>query len=1046
MPLQRRIIQVPYSGLQTKVDPKIAPMGTYAQVDNFIMNRFPELVKRDGLLSIGQNTTPDNITAAYSYLNETGVITNNSLYSYSSSLDQYQLKGKTASPIITAKPVISNTYAQTVPDSAITQNGIMGVAWEDSRGGVYLSIKDIVTDTFIVSDVTVSNTAVKPKVVAQGTHLGFLWIEPAVGLRIKLYNTLTNTFNSQHNVSTAVASCYTYDTIPCSDNILIVVAETNAAPDVLKAYYWHVLKDQVGSPTGNGLSAPTSLLFANSGVLPPAITVAENVQKTYITVSVYNDSNEIYTKAFYPYLIPITAEKQAAAATTDPGWTIASCVDENNNTYIFYSSLDTLSTSYQAMVSDNLGTQTIGYNRLFFTQMSVVSKSFFYSGNAYVVLGYESALQSTYFGVRDDGACFGRMFSSLGGGISAKSNSVSSFNLSPEKSDTYITALLKTTEIVSSANSYFTSTSVFTEEVFFAPASIDNKVLGKFLNIAGGYLKQYDGSPTIFEQGFHLYPEQPTAVQSVGAGTIPNGTYSYLACWEWKDNQGQLHRSNTSVPIQISVTGANNTVTITVPSLPITNKETRFSDVRSPVIFAVYRTQTNGTTYYRVNQLPNEFVYNDPTANTISFVDTKPDSAIISNSVVYTTGGVFDNITLPATNLMCVAKNRVVVAGTDTEPNRIFFSKQKEEGVAIEFSNELSIIVDSLGGNITAIAAMDDKILIFKESLIYYVAGEGPDPTGNNGSFTIPLLISADCGCVYPQSIVLTGLGIMFLSQKGLYLCDRQLTVSYVGQSLDAITTNPKTKNPNFQITSAVNLPEQNQVFFTTNGNQVLVFDTFFQLWSTHTLKFRPISSTAFNSQWYPCGQNETYVSVSGRAKDGDNQPIQSSLKTNWINVADLEGFARIYGILVAGDNASLDHTLVMKLYYDFETFPREVLKITPNSLDGANYGDDSPYGVGMTAGSGNPYGIDSPYGTEVAYGVSSLYTSGNLYGGSFDGTYQFLARPKMQKCSSIQIEIYDEFPTGDTTQSFKFTGLSLVVGMKGMYNKNLPFNRRFTP
>ncbi len=1041
MPLQKQVVQLPFGGMQTKVDPKIAPLGTYATIDNFIMNRYPELVKRDGLNLIGKSTVPNNINAQYNYLNETGVITNNALYSYSSALDKYQLKGQTASPIITAKPIISNTYSQTVPDSAVTDNNVIGVAWEDSRGGIFLSIKDLVTDTFVISDMQLTTTGVKPKVIALDQRIAFLWIEPGTSsLMIQIYNTITNSFITQEVISAIVATCYTFDVIKSAGAFLIAVVETNAAPDAIKAYYWDVLTNTVGSAL-NGYPVPASLGFVNSGTLPPCISLALSPDKEYFTCTIYNDTNEVYTKAFYAYLAPINSEVLVSSATTDAGWGLSSCLDELFNTYIFYSSFNTAHTSYQALVANNNTTQDITYNRLYFVQFSVASKAFWYSGNAYVILGYDSKLQATYFGVRDDGACWGRLFSTLAGGSISKANCVTSFNLNPEKANTYIAALLKTTEIVSSANNYFSVPSVYTEQVYFTPLSIDNKVLGKYLNIAGGYLKQYDGSPTVFEQGFHLYPEQPVLAQSTG-GSIANGTYSYTVVWEWKDNQGQLHRSNTAVPQTITTTGANHTVTITVPTLPITNKETRFSNVRSPVIMAVYRTQSLGTVYYRVNQLPSQFVYNNPLATTITFTDTFSDTDISSNSLLYTTGQIFDNITLPATNLMCVAKNRVICAGTDTEPNQVYVSKQKQEGVAIEFSNELSIIVDSLGGDITAVAAMDDKILIFKESLLFYVAGEGPDNTGNNGSFTIPLLVSADCGCIYPQSIILTGLGIMFLSQKGIYLCDRQLNVTYIGQSLDAITT----KHPGFEITSAVNLPDQNQVYFTTNGNQVLVYDTFFKLWCTHTLPFNPISSTILNNQWYTSSLNQVYQSVSGQSYDGNGISISSSLKTNWISLAQLEGFSRIFSIILTGDNSSFSHTLVMKLYYDFETFPREVLKITPNSLDGSNYGIDTPYGIGFEAGDGVAYGEDVLYGSDIYGGITTPYTAGNLFGGAFDGTYQFVARPKMQKCTSLMIEVYDEFPDGTTSQSYKFSGLSLVVGLKTGYNKNLPYTRRFIP
>lgn len=1046
MVLQKQLIQLPFQGLQTKVDPKVAPIGTFANLDNFIMSRYPELVKRDGLGFLGQSTVPDNINAQYNYLNEIGVITNNALYSYSSALDKYLLKGKTASPIITAKPIISNTYSQTVPDSAVTNNNVIGVIWEDSRGDIRTSIKDLLTDTFVRSDIVISETGVKPKVVAVDSRLVYVWVEPGTNaLHLQLYNSLTDVFESEQIVATGLANCYTFDVINCAGAALIAAVLSVAVPNKVMAYYWNVQKNEVGG-ISNGYPVPSSLLFTNSGVLPPCISLCEDPNKGYIICTVYNDSKQIYSKAFETYLAPRTSEV-LVGSTSDNGWGLATCVTEFNSTYIFASSFDgTSHNSFQGVVENNVTTQNVTTYGNFFLQMSIASKAFWYSGNAYVIVAYDGQLQQSYFGVRNDGACWGRMFYSLGGGSAVKANSQTSFSLNPEKPNTYIAALLKTTEIVSSANSYFSVPSVFTEQIYFTPFSIDNKVLGRYLNIAGGYLKQYDGSPTVFEQGFHLYPQQPEAVQSVSTGTIANGTYSYVVTWEWKDNQGQIQRSNTSVPQTIEVTGANNTVTVTVPSLPITNKEFRFANNRSPVIMAVYRTQSLGTVYYRVNQLPAQFSYNDSELQTVSFIDTYSDANISSNSLLYTTGGVFANLTLPSTNLMCVAKNRVIVAGTDSEPNQLYISKQKEEGIGIEFANELSVIVDSLGGDITAIAAMDDKILIFKEALLFYIAGEGPDPTGNNGSFTIPLLVSSDCGCIYPQSIVLTGEGVMFLSQKGVYLCDRQLNITYVGQSIDAITTNPQTKPPNFQITSATNLPNQNQVYFTTNQDKVLVYDTFFKNWYTHTLPFNPISSTILDSKWFVSSTSQVYQSIQGQSYDGDGITISSNIRTNWISAAQLEGFARIFAVIVVGDNASFSHTLVMKLYYDFETFPREILKITPSSLEGSPYGIDTPYGFGPQTDTGNPYGVDDVYGQTPFYGVSSLLTTGNLFGGGYDGTYQFIARPKVQKCSSLMIEIYDQFPDGENSQSFKFSGLSIIAGLKQGWNKNLPYTRRFVP
>lgn len=1013
MTLQKQIIQLPFSGLQTKVDPKVAPLGTYSTIDNMLMHRFPELRKRDGLSLIGTSTVPSNISTAYSYLNETGVITNSALYSYSPAIDEFTSKGASISPIVTSKSIISNTYTQINCDSSVTSNSVIGCIWEDSRGGVRYSIKDLTSDTFLVSDSLLDSNGVKPTSVSTGNFVGFIWYDNSNHLiKIVTYNTSTLTLNPIHTLSSNPNATIVYDSIAILDGFFIVTAEANSSPHVFKGWYWNPTKDALGTGA-DGFSPPVDLLCANTGSAPTCVSVSADTSNTYLSITFATSSKTVYTQTFFTYLAAKSTQTEVTTATTDSIFSLATCVDDSFNTYVYYSTYSSLHNTFLATLATNNATPTVITNAAFLLQMGVHSRARFYSGFAYVTLGYTSgnSLQNTYFLVRNDGTTVARLFATLGGGMQTKANCLTNFSIRPDKTNTFIMATMKTTKIISSAADFFTTTSIFTEQVFLTPVSIDNKVLGSCLNISGGFLKQYDGSPNIFEQGYHLYPETPTLVSSNGAGSLTNsGVYSYVVVWEWTDNQGQLVRSAPSLPANITLGGSDDTVVITVRSLPITSKADIFSITRSAPVMAVYRTQNLGTVYYRVNQLQSEYVYNSTSAQTISYTDLKADTDIASNSTIYTTGGIFDNICLPASNLMTISKNRVIVAGIDTQPNTVFYSKEKENGVAVEFSNELSFIVDGFGGNITALAAVDDIIYIFKETAIYYIAGVLPDKLGN-GSAPYPLLVASDCGCNYPQSIVLMKDGIMFQSEKGIYLADRQTNVTYIGQEVD----NYIVQSGPVQITSAVNLPNQNLVYFTADDSRTYVYDTFFKQWYTYTLPFSPVSSALLEGVWYPCSSTGMYKSVVGQAFDGSNLPISSMIETNWINLNKLEGFGRVFAILLAGDNAELKHRLRVNLYYDFESFPRQSVSITPSSLSTTTYGSDATYG------------------------------SGSPYGGTFDGTYQFMIRPKIQKCSAIRIEIFDDFPTGDLSSSFNFSGLSLVVGMKESYSKMLPYTRRLT-
>lgn len=1021
MALQKGVIPVGFNGLQTKIDSKTAPIGTFSAIDNSIMNKHHELVQRRGMETIGTNYTfSENIIGMYSVDREIGVITDASLYAFLPATDSYTNRGVISTPIVTAKPVVANDYTQADPCSAITDSGVLGVAWEDSRGGVRASVKDLDTNTTYgtVYDYSLDSTAIRPKVVGTASYLFFLYVKASGALVIRRYDPITQTLSTESTVAGSMGTGKAYDVIPFFNNILIVADTGGASPNAVYGYYWNVNTNTVGGPVNN-LPSPVSLNIAGAAANLNCINIATYTQENYFSVTVGNSAaNTVYSACFTSLLV-----KTAAGETQMDGSPFANTIHQvgtslglpsagssSRTLHIWLSTYDgsrhtsrfgklTYAAGYGSAPS-SATTQTM------YRQMEVSSRPYRLSEDSdisHVILSYDSTLQSTYFDVRSDGAVTARLFTQVAGGPLSRKNAITNMYQRPDSDDTFVGALMRKTKVISAAGSYLTTTNIFTEQLFFSPYTIDTKALYRNLYLAGGFVKTYDGFPTIIEQGFHLYPEAPTS--STAGGSIPAGTYSYKIVWEWMDNTGQMIRSAPSDPLTVVLGGASD-VTLTIRSLPITSKQTRFDDVRTNPVAAVYRTKAGGTTYYRVNQSVSTYVYNDPTALTISFVDSSTDTAIGSNSLLYTTGGVYPNIALPSTNLLTLAKNRIFVAGTDTEPNRVYFSKEKEEGVGVEFSDELSIIVDAFGGDITALAAMDDKVLIFKKSLVYYIAGQGPDKVGN-GSFTIPQLVSADCGCNEPHSVVLTGKGIMFKSEKGIYLIDRQLQVTYIGQAVEAYNQDT--------VTSAVNLPDENHVLFTTDQNIVLVYDTFWDQWFTYS-NISGIAAVVNDSVWYVADQstNEVAKANPDQSYDYDGQAIIRTVATNWISLAGVEGFQRIYRVLIVGDNANLEYNLRANIYYDFEEYYSEQLNI-------------------------------APYTNITTYGESSPYGDEESYGGEDDGTFQYEIRPARQKCTAIKIELLDSFPTGDRNDSFKLSEIVLVVGVKSSENKGLsPVTRRF--
>ena len=105
---------------------------------------------------------------------------------------------------------------------------------------------------------------------------------------------------------------------------------------------------------------------------------------------------------------------------------------------------------------------------------------------------------------------------------------------------------------------------------------------------------------------------------------------------------------------------------------------------------------------------------------------------------------------------------------------------------------------------------MDDKLIIFKNNSIYFMAGDGPNNLGQQDTFSQPQLISSDVGCENKNSIVLSPQGLFFKSNKGIFRLSRSLGLSYIGAPIEDFN--------DLTIKKADLLAKKNEVRFLTNG------------------------------------------------------------------------------------------------------------------------------------------------------------------------------------------------------------------------------------
>jgi len=455
----------------------------------------------------------------------------------------------------------------------------------------------------------------------------------------------------------------------------------------------------------------------------------------------------------------------------------------------------------------------------------------------------------------------------------------------------------------------------FVSQTRALPVQVNNDTL-----FANGAPVKFDGV-SVSENNFLLYPEITQATAgAVGASGMDDGTYSYIAIYETSDAQGNTARSTTSIP-KTSTTSAGaglGKVTLTTTQLNLTRLG--WSTAKQTGSISYFRTTLAEPTVYRfVGQSTL-----DPTAASATYVDQAHDSTIGSNRLLYTGGGVIDREPPPPSIQMELHNGRVYgVSAADRK--MAFYSGDVTPGEDVWFSNLQRFRVEP-GGDLTALASLDDKLILFKRDRIFKVTGRGLNQLGQNSDLSFPQVVSSDCGCIDPRSVVATPDGVMFRGEKGIYLLNRSEQVSFIGANVDYYTTNYES------CTSAIMVADRQEIRFTMTdavpplvepAGVTLVYNYASDSWTTWTLVdgVEAISSIVAGSRWYWARDNgQVYVEDEIGFTDFTDASVfvPMTLETAWIQPSGEQGLARVNRVMMLGQSRS-DHGLELQVAVNYE-------------------------------------------------------------------------------------------------------------------------------
>ncbi len=1015
-------------GLDTKTDPKRVAVGNFVSLENTIFTKGGLLQKRNGY---GALTSLPNTTYTYlSTFNDNLTAVGTNIAAYSSSNATWVTKGSIQPLSLNVLPLLRNNLNQTACDSAVASNGLVCTVYLEYNGST-------TTNKYVIADSITGQNIVQPSVipVASGTVSGGMRVFVLGNNFILMFtNTITGTAHLQYvaisvnnptvaGANTDIASSYVPATTLSWDAFV--------ANDVLYAAY---------DTTSGGQSVKVIILTSTLSITAPKIYSGYTATMMSVTVDNTITSAPIVYVSFYDsasstgYVLATDKNLNTILAPTAiiASGTILNLVSaaQNGSVQIFgevannYTWDSSIPTHYIDTLNVTQG-GTVSATTVSIRSVGLASKAFIVNGVIYYLAAYQSPYQSTYF--------------LINGSESSAASPVVTAKLAYENGGGYLTtglpgvtisngnvaqisylykdliaAVNKNTNVVAGTQvaGIYSQTGINLSTFTIGTQGLDTAEIGGDLHLSGGFLWMYDGYLPV-EHNFFLWPDTDqtnptdTAAWSATGGSMaakPDGStntnaYYYQFTYEWTDNTGNAFRSAPSIPIAVTTTGAGTTgsVSINIPTLRLTYK------TANPVKIVVYRWSVGQQVYYQTTSISSPLL-NSTTVDSVTFTDTNSDATILGNNILYTTGGVVEDVNAPASNLLTLFDTRLWLVDAEDE-NLLWFSKQVIEGTPVEMSDLFTFYIppttaaQGSTGPITAIAPMDDKLIIFKSNAMYYINGTGPDNTGANNNYSQPIFITSTVGCSNQQSIVFMPQGLMFQSDKGIWLLDRGLGTTYIGAPVEQYNAG--------LVESAQNIPETNQVRFILNTGITLMYDYYYQQWGTF-VNVPAISSCIYNNlHTYINSYGAVYQESVGSFLDGSN-PVLMQFTTGPIRLGQLQNYQRVYFFYLLG-TYSTPHKLVVSMAYDYSTSPSQSIILSPHNYN-ANYG----------AGTSNsPYGQGNPYG-----GNSTL-----------EQFRVFLERQRSQAIAISLQEVYDGTYGVPAGAGLTISGLNVVCGFKKQYN-----------
>lgn len=417
--------------------------------------------------------------------------------------------------------------------------------------------------------------------------------------------------------------------------------------------------------------------------------------------------------------------------------------------------------------------------------------------------------------------------------------------------------------------------------------NLGNGIVGSQASyLPAGLLLQSVNGGSIWGHGGSVLPFRPTTNISAGAsGPTAGQAYQYVGSIDYPDEGGNVWRSARSVAsAAVTPTAGNRQIDVTW-RLPTLEHASR------PRTARLWRTFGNGD-LANAKLVYQTTILSGVTTHTVTFADTVSDATLAtSNSLPI---GLAASIT-PAFNHVAFFDGRMWGAERDY-PRRLRFTQVNQTGISPEYPVEFFVDIDDEEGDITGLSALDDKLIVYKNSAVYFIPQGGPALDGSGATYAATK-ISSDVGCELGTPTISIGSESWFFHQ-GMYKIDRSLHIEFVGEGIDAYFNQPLINSREPALSLTYNRTHDEMRLLTSSYR--FVYDRVHSCWIRDT---GALAGTLYTQSVADLG--DMFFRTNGQVwwdYDEDNfggtEPtgtIRGIIRSPWIRAAQPEGYFRIY-------------------------------------------------------------------------------------------------------------------------------------------------------